>query len=484
MLDSNVGASILSIITESLYDNPIVVFREYVQNSADSIYRIENYNKKCEIRILCKGNDLLIIDNGKGIEKEKFEAEMVKIGASSKKKQKNLGYKGIGRLSGVPYCESLVFINIYDYQNQCAQTYEIDSKRYNLIKASEEDSILSFSELMTRIGRCSEIKINEYEYFEEIKKHEKLFAATNTGFVVILKDIKSVLKNTIEDDCFEDKLKWLLPVDFMSDLYNSQEGQLFKDLTISGNDFTPIKFCHIFYNDVELFRPIKQENFRGYLCKNDFKYAVGFHTFSGNKIAIDKNNDFSGIRIYIDNMLLCDENELLQSLDHFGLLEHTLNGQLQSVKGIGAVIYITDKVNIVANARRTFIEVTDNSSLEFLKMLAEFVNIIYDTRYALSNYFSAKNKQKMDEQKLFALRQKALVNLRELAKEKIELPSESEENALEFESLSVTEQKRAIKKKIELFYEKDLKQYLKEISKFDFENAYCDFIRWVQNKIK
>ena len=122
---------------------------------------------------------------------------------------------------------------------------------------------------------------------------------------------------------------------------------------------------------------------RDYVCKSNFKYAVGFHTFKCDKIAIDKNNSFSGIRIYIDNMLLCDENELLQSLDHYGLLEHTSNGQLQSVRRIGAMIYITDKVSISANARRTFIEVTDNDSLEFLKMLAEFVNTIYDTRYAL-----------------------------------------------------------------------------------------------------
>ena len=34
-----VGAGILNIITESLYDKPIVVFREYVQNSVDSFFK-------------------------------------------------------------------------------------------------------------------------------------------------------------------------------------------------------------------------------------------------------------------------------------------------------------------------------------------------------------------------------------------------------------------------------------------------------------
>ena len=39
MSNNYVGAGILNIITESLYDNPIVVFREYVQNSVDSIFK-------------------------------------------------------------------------------------------------------------------------------------------------------------------------------------------------------------------------------------------------------------------------------------------------------------------------------------------------------------------------------------------------------------------------------------------------------------
>lgn len=37
IMRERVGASIVEIITESLYDKPIVVFREYVQNSADSL---------------------------------------------------------------------------------------------------------------------------------------------------------------------------------------------------------------------------------------------------------------------------------------------------------------------------------------------------------------------------------------------------------------------------------------------------------------
>ena len=115
MSNNYVGAGILNIITESLYDNPIVVFREYVQNSVDSIFK-ETDRNNYEIKIWYDGNDLCFLDNGKGIDSDFFFDEMIKIGNSSKKKSKNLGYKGIGRLSGVPYCQKLTFINITNYK--------------------------------------------------------------------------------------------------------------------------------------------------------------------------------------------------------------------------------------------------------------------------------------------------------------------------------------------------------------------------------
>ncbi len=215
---------------------------------------------------------------------------------------------------------------------------------------------------------------------------------------------------------------------------------------------------------------------RHYVCKNNFKYAVGFHTFNRDRLVIDKNG-FTGIRVYIDNMLLCTEEELLRSLDNYGLLTHTYNGQVQSVRCIGAMIYITDKVNISANARRTFIEVTDNDSLEFLKLLAEFVNTIYDTRYALSNYASAKSKYDTNAEKVSKLKTDAIYYLRKLAKEDIELPDETE---VEFDSLSSSEKKRIVKKKIASYLNVELKSFINGIDNYSFDSAIDDFKEWIQ----
>jgi len=480
MANDFVGAGILNIITESLYDNPIVVFREYVQNSVDSILK-EKCQDLYEIKIWNSENNLFFLDNGHGINAADFYDEMRKIGASSKRKQKNLGYKGIGRLSGVPYCKKLFFVNILDYENRQLQMFTIDGAKYEDIKNNGQDTALSFSALLDEIGSYSQLVNLEQNPFiaAAIDKYSEILKITNSGFLVILQNISPVLDNTIKSEHFFTDLQWLLPVDFDNDLYRSDKKELFNELTTTNQDGIPsIKCCKIAYNGTQILRPIKQSMFRDYVCKSNFKYAIGFHTFKGDKIYIDKNNIFSGIRIYIDNMLLCDENELLSSLDNYGLLSHTLNGQIQSVRGIGAMIYITDKVNISANARRTFIEVTDADSLEFLKLLAEFVNTIYDTRYALSNYASAKVKQEGSMQKLQDLKTDAISNLRKLAKEDVELSNDDEE--AEFSRMSDSEKKKVIKKRISNQIRFKVKEYLASTNALSLENAYGSFIDWLQ----
>ena len=69
----------MNIITESLYDKPVVVFREYVQNAADSFFKSMN----CVIEkddLFCKvwheKECLFFLDNGNGIIENQFQDEM------------------------------------------------------------------------------------------------------------------------------------------------------------------------------------------------------------------------------------------------------------------------------------------------------------------------------------------------------------------------------------------------------------------------
>lgn len=340
---------------------------------------------------------------------------------------------------------------------------------------------MTIEELMKKIGEYS-TEIDKYK-LDVLMQKRTLFTNRNTGFLVILEDISSVLKATINDDSFVERLSWLLPVPFKEDLLSHDEfGELFASLTKKENDnklcSIPARGFSIYYQNELLNRPIDVSMFRALVCKNNFgKYAIGVNTFSNHKIEIEKKNSFSGIRIYIDNILLCDENELIPALHNYGLIPHGLYETIQTVKGIGAIIYITDKVNISANARRTFIEITDSNSIEFIELLAEFVNSIYEARYALSKYFNAVKKNDDDLAKMETLKDKALKSLEVLTSDEIVLAEEVKPNS--FEEMSKTERQRAVKSKISQIFNEFLKKYMSQTEDYDFDSCFNDFVVWL-----
>lgn len=490
MATKTVGAGILNIITESLYDKPIVVFREYVQNAVDSFFKSMGATVTKE-DLFCKiwydSGHLYFLDNGDGIDENKFESEMKHIAYSQKKRTLNVGYKGIGRLSGISYCGKLAFVNIMSYRDKKYQAYVIECKKYNELKKSDEYSELDFDELMDKIGTFYDydVCLNKEELNQILKKYEVIFTKQDRGFLVILEEISPVLQQTILDEGLITDLGWLLPVDFKSEMYEIKQKEVFKLFkefaSPDEKNVIPALGFKISYNDMDIERPIEESMLRDYTCKFDLEYAKGFFTFRGNKILVEKGNGFSGIKMYIDNMLLCDETELIPMLLKYGLLEHSSNELLQTVNGIGAMIYITDKVCISANARRTFIEVTDSNPLNFLEKIAIFVEKVYKARYALSRYSSGKKNLEDNSQKLEELKNLANIALKDLAVEEIVLPPEEDEVKKEFSNLSETEKKQVIKKKLIKEINEKIKLYLAQVTAFDYENAFEDFKIWLKS---
>ena len=487
-MQERVGASIVEIITESLYDKPIVVFREYVQNAADSLREAE-YNcpaEKLAIRIWKADETLFFLDNGTGIKHGEFANRMGTIANSAKSRSKNIGYKGIGRLSGLSYCDKLRFINIVDYKNKVFQSYEIDCLKYMELRKTGELSDLPFSSLMEKIS-CYDANPSVVSIETTIGINKELFEERNTGFLVVLNGITPVLKNAIQSKKFKEDLEWLLPVPFHEELRTSSSSdcwhELFEDLEQQPafkNDFSaPAKAFDIQYNGVSLKRPITRNRIRDYLCKSNLEeYAVCVHTFSNAGIAISNKNSFSGIRMYIDNILLCDETELIPALQQFNILSHTSNEAIQSVRGIGAAIYITDKINISANARRTFIDVTDEDSIAFLKLIGEFVESVIQARYAMSKYYSAQKKELQEHEQLQDLKDKAEAALVKLAQQEIVLEDQPVPSSV-FSELKPNEQRQVIKSKITKSMNEKIKRYVEEEQKLDPETCIDGFISWL-----
>lgn len=110
-----IGKYTLESLTNGMYASPLDLYREYIQNAVDSIdaaiadkLEINEYFE-IAINLDYEKNSLSIFDNGRGLSKEHAVSTLIDIGNSSKLRTQNRGFRGIGRLAGLGYCEELVF---------------------------------------------------------------------------------------------------------------------------------------------------------------------------------------------------------------------------------------------------------------------------------------------------------------------------------------------------------------------------------------
>ena len=110
-MESLVGGDILSLITTGMYSNPLTIYREYVQNAADEFAACgQAQNGKVEIEIDPAKSCVRIRDNGRGLPFDKAIRALLPIAHSEKTQGTDRGFRGIGRLSGLAFAESVTFV--------------------------------------------------------------------------------------------------------------------------------------------------------------------------------------------------------------------------------------------------------------------------------------------------------------------------------------------------------------------------------------
>ena len=98
-----------------MYINPLAIYREYVQNAADSIEaaRAEGLLQDSEgtvtVHMDARGRSIGIRDDGMGLDQEQFYKRLITVGASGKRGTESRGFRGVGRLAGLGYCQTLTF---------------------------------------------------------------------------------------------------------------------------------------------------------------------------------------------------------------------------------------------------------------------------------------------------------------------------------------------------------------------------------------
>lgn len=116
MSDIVIGKFTLESLSTGMYADPRAIYREYIQNATDSIDHamrdglVSKDDAEIHITINPEKREIRIRDNGTGISVDKVRNTLSDIGNSSKDYAEDRGFRGIGRLGGLAYCDNLYFI--------------------------------------------------------------------------------------------------------------------------------------------------------------------------------------------------------------------------------------------------------------------------------------------------------------------------------------------------------------------------------------
>ena len=332
-----VGGDLLSLITVGMHTNPLVIYREYIQNAVDSIAASgAKENGRVDISINPKEMYVIIQDNGPGLSYEQSLEQLVSIANSHKRRGTDRGFRGIGRLSGLAFADSVTFLTRHHSEEPVTS---IDWDGISLRK-----KVADGLRIENAISECVRVETILGEKFPE------------RFFRVEIKGIARFAAGSIlNSEAVRDHIGEVCPVPFASDFqYAKNISNLFEK---SGDLFT----VDIFLNGDEL--PITRRHSNGIILSEERQdsftefdvvtvptmeggrnAAVGWITHSSYLGALPKRLGIRGIRARDGNIQVGNES----LFDHL-FSENRFN------RWCVAEIHILDS-RIVPNGRRDYFE--------------------------------------------------------------------------------------------------------------------------------
>lgn len=154
--DIVIGKHTLESLTSGMYSDPYVVFREYVQNSADSIDEAVEKGvitlDESQINICLMPNERKIVigDNGLGIPNDNAEKILISIGNSKKNGETSRGFRGIGRLAALSYCTNLTFETSYRGE-KIGTRISIDAHKLALLLSKNDEADVTVVDVLKSV---------------------------------------------------------------------------------------------------------------------------------------------------------------------------------------------------------------------------------------------------------------------------------------------------------------------------------------------
>ncbi len=168
------GAFVLETLTMGMYGESRNAIREYVQNSFDSIRQavregqLDSDQMRVEITLNTVVGEMVIRDNGGGLKASSAVDVLVAIGASRKDFRKNAGFRGIGRLAGIVFCDQLTFSTKAKGESKCT-TVIYDAKLLRELLEPDAHHEDAASTLTRCITASTEEVTNVDDHFFEVR---------------------------------------------------------------------------------------------------------------------------------------------------------------------------------------------------------------------------------------------------------------------------------------------------------------------------
>ena len=389
-----IGKTVLETLTSGMYDDARFIFREYIQNAADQVDQAvelivlkEKSEGKIEITIDANSKQIIIYDNATGVSEKEVLRFLGDVANSQKDSAKQKGFRGIGRLGGLGYCEKLIFETSY-YGEPIKSIMTLDAKLLKKIIENRNDNS------------------DEAAALSIITKIEKKTAVKNEHY------FKVILENVFNDKLLDSEkvteyLSMVAPVPFSSSFtYSEQIKGLLKSRNLIPDEY------NVEINGKTLFKGYKntfteEDNSVSKLIgvdivdiRNDEQEIIatcwyGYREFSNTVIyAPAKKNEHNpnperGIRIRTKNIGIGDESTCKKFFD----------AERTNLRFIGEIHTISD--GFVPNARRDYF--TENNTLKQFEKNGKIIftqenleNILAQTASKLHNRLDEIEKYKTE----------------------------------------------------------------------------------------
>lgn len=196
---AKIGKYVIDSLTRSMYEDSRCIYREYIQNAADQIdiareqHLEENDYYEIHVRIFREQRRIEIEDTATGVSANNRDT-LKDVATSQKRRGKQRGFRGIGRLGGLGYCKTLTFET--SFKGEAVKTLmHWDAAKMNTIVDDELDE----SEAGNVIDDCTSFE----EKTESVEKHY---------FKVIMENVSD--DRLLDVNNIRDYLSMVAPVDY------------------------------------------------------------------------------------------------------------------------------------------------------------------------------------------------------------------------------------------------------------------------------